>query len=126
MAKAKRGMKRAIRRTDGTVFFRIGESKLERHRLKKLGGNTGAASGVRRIDPQTGEVIEVISRSAIEKMEPPKFRRDRTRSTVNLDAKATAILRKNPEKKKAEEPPKERNKNEIRKELSRLRKARKQ
>jgi hypothetical protein len=72
------------------------------HRSKKLGGKTSAASGVRRIDPQTGEVIETISRSAIEKMGPPKLRREpRAQAAVNLEAQATAILRKNPEKKKS-------------------------
>ncbi|CAJ0867031.1 hypothetical protein AMST5_01915 [freshwater sediment metagenome] len=95
------------------------------YRHKKLGGKTGAASGVRRIDPETGEVIETISRTAIRKRKPVKNAQAAPAATGDLEAKATAIIRQNPEKKKQEKTPKQRSKREIRAELSRLRKARK-
>lgn len=56
--------KRTARELSGTIFGKMAESKfsrdgLERQRNKQLG--IGPASPVRRIDPATGEVIEVIA-----------------------------------------------------------------
>lgn len=50
-------------RKDGGLIYTYGAARKRAAQLGKL----GAASGVRRIDPKTGEVIEVISRAAIEK-----------------------------------------------------------
>lgn len=96
------------------------------YRMKKLGGHVGAASGVRRIDPETGEVIEEISSAQAKKSGVSrKPKPDNAPAPSDLSAAATAILRKNPEKKTREKQPRERSKKEIRQEISRLRKLRK-
>lgn len=68
-------------RKDGGLIYTFGAAK---NRLRQL-GKLGPASGVRRIDPETGEVIEVISQAAIEKARaktPPKSgRKTRCRKT---------------------------------------------
>ena len=93
------------------------------YRNKRLGGKTGAASGVRRVNPETGETVETISRNAIKKAQVTKNPKAVSAPrTANLEAAATAILRTNPEKKKRENQPTERSKREIRQEVARLRK----
>jgi hypothetical protein len=54
----------------GNVYMKKPPLYVKRHadyRNKRLGGKTGPASGVRRIDPETGEVIETISKTALKK-----------------------------------------------------------
>lgn len=51
----------------GTLFFKKQPYYMKRcadYRYKCLGGHAGAASDVRRIDPHTGEVVEIIARQA--------------------------------------------------------------
>lgn len=51
------------KRKDGGLLYTMGAVRTKEFEMGKL----GPASGVRRIDPETGEVIEVISQAAIAK-----------------------------------------------------------
>ncbi len=60
------------------------------YRNKRLGGHIGKASDVRRIDPETGEVIEVIKPQEAAKGATPK-RRGKKKSHRKSPARKTEV-----------------------------------
>jgi hypothetical protein len=78
------------KRKDGGLIYKVWAI---RDRVRRM-GKLGPASGVRRIDPATGEVIEEISLKQIEaekaKNQPKQSRRrtgKKRRSNAKLDAR---------------------------------------